>query len=839
MYVPQATALTSREKVCERFKKMGESNLPDIPFILKNLQKSQIWEQFQAELPEYFPNHHEEITQAFHNALQDFSLNDVKDEKSFNKKIVQLERLSNISAELPANVTKALKEAALTQEQEKAISRFLGTRTFKKIIDELPVLKPESVYLLFKNFEKDYGKTEFYCDLDWEPLYQYRKKAPQFKKRLGEIYVRVIKEKSNPTPIESIRADILGYYRDYNRNFSICLDVPNLDAHDIAELCAEADLRTNEENAIWTALPEDSRDLFLLERFKYYCNEENLESLRSFFGSICYKLYYKQMQEVTFRLIVEHMLSLSSEIRDEILKAPEFLSCKVEPHYRCCFVMAQAKMQPKEIIANLNILVEKHVTTYKLYAREILYGQILSVFSYIRALELPEELYRPILEVFKSAKKHANSLIGSARGEYDKKSWYGVDTKTAESEWTGAVEYNFLRSWLNKNTWVSLSDEDKRNPDLLVKTKQLLKLIPFENEINDAKLNPITTSLRKILSEPLFIHSYKRFLSLGLEEAGPATRILLELVYAIFTQRNTLPYLVTEMKNIFAIGLEELAKKHREIWYLAEKELLKYCTPLRMPFELQHEVINALPEKFKTSFSHVLNSATFRFLTLKIGQNNVDLFRLANQGITPEFKVFLGKKRFLFLTLEKQLPIDATENIFVVSLFDPMLPASLDFSQIDQWMFKGIPEEWREDQVFKKAIKSSIDEVKAILYPHSTQLSETHTRIFFKFLYARLALYMISYTKVSNFAFIFKGQEFFNPLIVKILSILFESNIAHADFTFDEMARAMLCGAKIEKRHDAPLDELSEAFAILEDPDVQRRLKMIGFGVEKMNYPEF
>lgn len=716
-----------------------------------------------------------------------------------------------------------------------------------------------------EKFKSDYGVDNDYGYVEWEAFYQLIKEKSclmtreQFKQFMG-FYLYGIGRNKNPSKVETLRVNLLRFDNKVTPLFTMITAKQDYDNKDILELLADLELNpSNEKVAIPSFFSGELKELYYLERFKNYCRnikEEkyneywNLESLKTYFGAICEKLYGNEILQTTFRDIVEcAFLGLTSKQRDEIKTTSEYY--KTGSHYLCCLIMAQAKELKrletenndsaelfKSIEENLKALVQKHVTFFMLGGREVTYGQILSVFSYIQFLKLPEALNKPILEIFRSCK------AVTYNDYYDKDSYYGVETSNSSSTWEGELYntfFNTMQAWfnVNKTRLLETSKEDKRSPDLLRHVEKLFKLIqatklPEKASISEQNKNlqefsmAFIAALREALANTKFHSSYKRLLTLGEEEAGTSTVILKEVCHLIFTRMNPLPHIMKTMKESFALSLEELAKKNRQIWYLAERELSK-------PIELQNEVIEGLPEASKSPFLNLLNNSTFKFLTLKYDakgkENSVDLFRMPSCGITPEFRVFLrSMHRSLLISMDDQIQLEPTDNIFVASFKVSEVPASPDFRAFKKWLVdqllenKGLPEELKDDEIFKNALETLVDDVKNIFYYNSTSLDADQKRNFIEFYRLRLAFYLISYTNATNFAFFSKGQEFYNSLTVQLLATLFNKN------EFDEMGAALVCGAKMEKR------ELSEAFA---DPGVQERLRKNGFGIKGISSPNF
>lgn len=842
-------------------------NQGELKEIINNLLKNDLWKQVEPKLGALSPNYHKQITDAY------------------------LDRIK------PLNVR--------FHEMLEGLKLWNDARGSKKAVEG------------FQNFKQGYEKDPDYKKLDWELLYKLiREKSCLMSRAEREQLISIYVQASNSET--NLKAGILSQYFESGRTNGLNLKklfetsnfyhLDEMGMNEIAELCSEVELNTNEENGTWDLFSGKSRDQFLLERIKRYCRYIsdkdykgskywNLEALKAFFGSICSKLYYKQIQESTFRDIIACVCNhLSPADRNEMIKAPEFNSCSSKIHYDCCFVMAECKkLEQKEtegnngaellksIKENLKVLMQKHVTSYTLYAREITYGQILSVFSYIQALNLSEASYRSILEIFRGAKKDANSIIGMVRSEYDKEDWYGVKTSPATSE-KGEISdpfFNTIQAWVEANRdWIEAnSQEDKRCPNLLNKVKELLKLLKgvdllssttlleYNQNLQEASL-AFWTAFRNAIQDKMFISGHERLLTLGPKEAGFSVVLLNEIYKMICTSMNVLPFYVKEMKEAIPLCLEELSKSKREIKYMAERELLKFSNPLQLPFEIQNEVIERLNIGNKTPLLNLLESIPFKYLSLTYlnadgKENNVDLFRMpplvGPHGINPKF--FLGnaayetKNRFLFISLEDnpELLKLKSNNVFVANFSvkgdffhqeNEYATPSLLFVTVKGQLFQQVlkpgmlPEAWLDDETFKKTLETCMDQIKAILYPNQSSLDPGQRRILIKFFYLRLAFYLISYTNVSNFGFISNGQEVFNSLMAKLLTTLFDNkdlSPPDQDFTYGEMERALSCGAKLSKP-----DELSEAFAVLDLPEVKERLRAQNpFLNQKMDYPDF
>lgn len=715
----------------------------------------------------------------------------------------------------------------------------------------------------FKKFKDEYENDPGYRKLDWDDLYKLIKEQSHLwpkatRMQIIDVYVKA----ANP---EDLKTAILVQYFDSGRKSDLCFKKQfeasrfyYLDENgqkEIAELCSHVGLNQNEEQACWDLFSGKSRDHFLLERFKCYCRYIkdkdynismywNLEAFKAFFGSICYKLYYNQIQESTFREIIECVShQLTQEEQKAILSAREFTSCKAVNHYHCCFVMAECKklktleMQGSEsstllksIQENLKDLVKKHVTSTIIYAREVSYGQILSVFSSIQSLNLSEALYRPILEIFKEA--------GSPT-ETDRTDWYGVDTSLNTGK--GEIVDFFLHSiqtWFNENKeWLEMeSQEDKRSPGLLKKVKELLKLLKGDN--------PSLTFwnvFRDALSDKMFLMGYERLLTLGAKEAGISVMILNEM----HKKMNVFPSFVKMMKEVLPLGLLDLAKSKRQISYLAERELLKFSDPLQLPLELQNEAIEGLNEGCKTPLFNLLQGIPFKYLSATYinadgGENNVDLFRMPSL-------VNMGRSLLISLDDTKSNSSHAfTANFSTKGAFyhqeneyaTPSLHYVTFKSQTIEQVIKMLPEAWLADEMFKNSLETCMDQVKAILYPNESSLDPTQRRNCIKLYYLRLAFFLISYTNVSSFGFTSNGQELYNSLMVKLLTALSnnkDSKPQSYDFTYEEMEKVLLCGAKLSHPN-----ELQEIHEILNAPEVQVRLRQQNpFLNQKIEYSDF
>jgi hypothetical protein len=767
-------------------------------------------------------------------------------------------------------------------------------KRFGEVLDVLKFLNDfggaQQVIQSLEGFEKLYEKNPDYKTLDWEVFYKLMMAKFIFlpwddKKRLVNIYHHGL-EINN---FNSIKVGVL-YYVCNRDTYHVQIGDQNLglinlkgwlferndlnslsqdQVEHIARLCAAIRLTAGEEQSTWKMFPQHAQDLFLLERFNQYCqkihhpqesNGWTLKSLTDFFGTICYKFYWGQIQEKTFFSIVYCCHNqLTKDDLIVIIKAPEFSYSKVELNYQCCYTMAQCSKlkiletenkdtseQLRRIVDNLGILAEKYATRY------LDSDQWLSVLDHIKSLEISKDLYFPILEIFKIRKGPTRFFGSSASGVMQ--SCYGVKSIRVGSTWKGEkydLFFNAIQQWIEANgEWIIKNSKDAKDNSKNI-TRKVTELLSFVKEI---KLNEeivqynqqqqeacITwmTKLRDIINDPEFNSAFNRLVTLGPKHASGTALILKDLSDYRFTKMNGISFIVNLMRKLIPLGLEELAKNSREVSYLAELESLKFKKILDLPFDLQHEAIECLPEEFKTPYFHLIGRQTknvnwdphlygnlpYPFLSLQyrnfFGQeNNVKLLRIATptgpSGINPEFKVFLENKcddtenRFLFISLESiqtllrhkskngffiDFPVKGSFYMQEDEFANPLLyPTFTSFKEdlIKKFISsnKGqvevnkpgnylMPSSWLDSGKFKDALETCMDDVKKISFPDTPVLSDSDRRIFIKLFNIRLTFFLISYTNCTVFGFLCNHSAdrtgVFNAILLKILTILFEN----------------------------------------------------------------
>lgn len=596
---------------------------------------------------------------------------------------------------------------------------------------------------LLKQFRERYQADSEYITLNWDLVYNLvRGKICSLSNEEGFELLPVLKlPESN---FNNLKINLLYYVLDKNHlpittngsnkwssfdlefffnKFEIDKFRP-VEIQHIAQICAAIELTPEEEKLAYKLLPKEGKETFLLERFRQYCRKLNADSkiwsfdnLKAFFDLICYKFYYKEIEGKTFHEFVGCCYEyLKATIRNELYETPNFSS--IQNHYECCFVMAQCKKlkalennqpqkQLKKVEKNLKALAEKYVK------RSLDHDQWLEIFHYIKPLELPEGLYRPILEIFK-VKKEPNTWLGSL-ASVSKKAWYGVNSTQTASTWKGEkydLYFNRILEWITVNErWITenLKEEKDNTKDLIKKVENLLQLfkdfksstkdnsnlsteeiIKYNSEQSEKYTSCIKT-LREVLADSQFQYDFNRYLNHGPEYTSGCALILKELCNFRFTGMDNVPFIVKLMKEMIPLGLERLASTKREVAYLAERELLKYNNCLLLPLELQNDAIEGLPDGFKIPYlsmlghqiqnktnyewdPHKMGNVPYRYMRFEYSnllnkKSHVDFIRFAtptnSNGIVPEFEVFLRNsyrdtnRRIVLISL--QSTVDSNE----------------------------------------------------------------------------------------------------------------------------------------------------------------------------------
>lgn len=515
--------------------------------------------------------------------------------------------------------------------------------------------------------------------------------------------------------------DLKGKFAEFKLN-----ELQPVEIQHIAELCAYLVFSEKDEESTCELFPiETYRDAYLLERFKVYCQNIkdskvwNLDRFKKFFDVICYKFYKQRMEGKTFFSIVEcSYQQLTKEQRKEIKTAGYFKNY-VELDYRCCFTMAQCnhlarlKIEDevqnlfKEIEKNLKFLAEKYATsTYT--TRYLSPEQWTAVFEHIKSLNLPENLYKPILEIFRR-RKDPNSWIGAAVSK-SKKLLYGVKSSQMAPVWKGEKYDTFINAvleWIKNNEkFILENNKESRNSTntMIDKVNKLIdyfkKLDPLLNDSKEEILKYNETRrdahvewkkmLREAINDREFTAAFKNYWTAG--KVSGSMLILKELCEFTFTGINVAPFIVNLMRELIPFGFDELANVNQEVAFLAEKELLQFTDPLEIDFDLQREAIQGLPEKFKTPYFHLIGhqfqsalnadwdpllkgNLPYPFLsinynTLEGDAKKVTFIRTATptgpNGINPEFSVFIRNKcnntEDVSLFISLQSSTDTTES---------------------------------------------------------------------------------------------------------------------------------------------------------------------------------
>lgn len=864
---------------------------------------------------------------------------------------------------------------------------------FKETLESLESSEINDAFVQkFIKFESNYKENADYKSLDWEAFYNLvRAKFSYLSEKDRSILLAIYINAKNKTTLKSqfdiikiyiLRriAEPLAYKHIQNDE---SFDLLNLEVQfkendlnglktdqiqQIAELCAYLDLSPEQEKSTYELLPDKTKDPFLLERFRVYCQNLknikkskiwNLEAFKTFFDSLCYKLYYGQIEAETFRLMVQcSHEQLNEKQIEELKKASCFYY--ISNDYQCCLIMAKCyqlkhlEKDVKKVFENMGVKkLFENVTNelnnlVKLYTTRYLdIDKWMGVFDYIKSLGLSNDLYIPILEIFRH-KREPNSMLGSIVSN-GKRYWYGGKSPQVGSTWKGEkydIFFNTTQNWVKINQeWIQEHNKEvnDNSKDMIKKVQELfqwLEKMEFEKKSsslskedifqhNQKKRDEYITwmdKLREVLKDPEFIHAFDRYMTLGQKHASGAVLILKEICNFRVTGINAVPFIVNLMKKLIPLGLEELAKTKREVGYMAEFELLKFKKPLQLSLDLQNEAIEGLPEEFKTPYFHLIGKqiqsgmnynwdphrdGNLPYMFLSIQYENlyaeskeVKFIRIATptgpNGINPEFKVFLcneykdNSQVSLFISLQsstetteasriKEFMNQNQKNIFITAFpvtgsyymqedqfSEPALYQTfVSFKQSLTEKFiafkKGqvevnqpgnylLPESWLASSKFKKALEKCMDDVKMIFFPDTEVLNESERRIFIKLFNIRFAFFLISYTSATRFGFLCNHSAdrtgVYNALLLKLLTIIFENKDKTAfsedenAFTFEEMWRALVHGVPlvtVKRAMNHRLDELTEALALLENPEVQQRLlknKEI-FKIKEMSYPDF
>jgi hypothetical protein len=866
----------SEIKIGRRIYRYNPQNQNELDQIITGLQSKIIWERIEPKIQDLLPNHYELIV----------------------NKCNELHNQKNI----PLN--------SAFQEMMKNLDIWNAPEGTENAIETL------------KTFQEKYKDYEFYKGLDWEVVYNLIMSKSnlisfQQMKVLLKIYLSPLSQvgiKKN----QSLKFIVMNNVIVINNISNLCdrlkagfenKGLKQDEEEHIAKLCSWLDLTADEEAQLFGLFPDKKlKEIFLVNRVKVYCKNWDLHVFETFFKFICSKFYYKEIERDTFLLCAEHSHTLLSEkqkIQIENMVTSEWIYLKWD--YKCGAVKAgcnelknlevhnqDTQNQLEMIKKELRLLAEAYASPY----RYLHWTYWRSLFFHIRSLQLSSELYKPILEIFKTQKEarynigRFTSTVSRTVSSYV----YGEeDMPRMGPEWKGEkcddTFINAVQSWIKVNTeWIG-----KKNKEAHDNSKGLIEKV--NDLLNVAEYPVWKMKLQGIINDPEFRSAFHRLLTLGPEQSSGIVLIIKELCDFMFTKMNGVSFIVNLKKKLIPLGLEKLATSKREVSYLAVLESLKFMSPCQLPLELQHKAIEELSEDIKTPYfqllglqrgvdvnwdPHLNGNLPCPFLSLKYqGQEeSVKLIRIASpmgpRGINPEFGVFLRNgsnnttKKSLFISLQSSVdPLLKYnwKNVFFVafpnmqegaSLYPTFVAFKQELTQKFIAFTKGtfnngqveinkegnykMPSSWLDSGKFKDALEMCMNDVKKIFFLYTEPLDASDRRIFIKLFNVRFALYLIKYTGATTFGFLGDSSdhrmEGYSALMLKILTILFEKKDTVA---CGDEADAFTYDEMSRSLVNGPSDDLVEVFDFLDKLDVQKRLianKEI-FQLDNISFPDF